>query len=157
MGVEIERKFLLRDSSWRPYPHQLIEIVQGYLSNDPTVRIRTEHIHPNLHTGLLTIKGRPTGITRPEFEYEIPYRDAMFMLEHMCNQTVSKDRLVFLESNKTWYLDIFKGMNQGLIIAEIELENEQEQFVFPNWLGNEITNEAKYLNVNLSINPYTLW
>jgi CYTH domain-containing protein len=154
MGTEIERKFLLIGDDWRtlgkgkPY-------CQGYLSSGEgiTVRVRTAG-----DQGFLTIKGPTCGLSRKEYEYQIPYSDAQEMLTSLCYQPlIEKIRYVIEFEGATWEVDEFKGMNEGLIVAEIELNSPCQKFVKPHWIGNEVSEDPRYRNANLVRNPYNTW
>jgi adenylate cyclase len=154
MGTEIERKFLLAGDEWRNLAQgQLLR--QGYISRQPgrTVRVRISD-----NTGYLTIKGKNTGITRLEFEYTIPLDDANILLEQFCEQPIlEKMRYLVYYKGFTWEIDEFLGDNRGLFIAEIELEEEDQPFARPNWIGIEVTGDIRYYNSSLIRNPYTRW
>jgi CYTH domain-containing protein len=154
MGTEIERKFLLANDDWRglgegkPY-------CQGYICSggQGTVRIRT--IGDN---GFLTIKGPTRGLVRAEYEYPIPVADAREMLANLCRgPLVEKIRYTIDFAGFIWEIDEFKKENDGLVIAEIELEQPQQQFVMPPWVGTEVSNDPRYRNSSLVINPYNSW
>lgn len=154
MGVEIERKFLVRDSSYKEssVSHYY---KQGYLSCelDRTVRVRIAD-----DKGYITVKGQAVGITRPEFEYEIPLEDAGYMLDHMCVPgIIEKVRYITEINGLTWEIDEFKGLNEGLTVAEVELSEEGRAIVLPEWIGEEITGIPAYYNSNLSRYPYSKW
>ncbi len=154
MGVEIERKFLITNNDWKPLVINSFSIKQGYLSLAPerTVRVRTKN-----NKAYLTIKGKNKGITRAEFEYEIPIIEAEQLLL-LCEGTIiEKVRHEVVYEHKIWEIDVFKGDNQGLIIAELELINEEETFKIPDWLGKEVSTEAKYYNSSLATLPYAKW
>jgi len=153
MAKEIERKFLLKDDSWRALAEGT-EYRQGYLSTDKkrTVRVRTIN-----EKGFLTVKGETIGASRLEFEYEIPWDEALELL-NLCKQPViEKKRYKIEHDNLTWEIDEFYGVNNGLILAEIELEAEGQQFEKPEWIGTEVTHDARYYNSNLTENPFTKW
>lgn len=154
MGKEIERKFLVANDSWRagssgtPYR-------QGYLNSakERTVRVRTAG-----DKAFITVKGANTGATRSEYEYEIPVADANEMLDHLCERPlIEKTRYRISYENVVWELDEFAGDNRGLIVAEIELKDENEQFSPPPWLGREVTDDPRYYNVNLVSHPFSKW
>jgi CYTH domain-containing protein len=105
----------------------------------------------------LTIKGLTTGATRAEFEYEIPRDEAQELLDHFSVAELSKLRYKVVFEGKTWEVDEFLGDNQGLIVAEIELQSEAETFALPAWVGKEVTEEARYYNVNLTVKPFKGW
>lgn len=154
MGKEIERKFLLKDSGWRGLAGGRL-YRQGYLSTviERAVRVRTIGDH-----AYLTIKGVSTGITRLEFEYEIPLADANSMLDNLCEKPlIEKTRYVIPYEDFTWEVDEFHGENAGLIVAEVELENECQEFRLPPWVGEEVSDDPRYFNANLVEHPYTTW
>lgn len=153
MGQEIERKFLVKGNSWRTGPGMRIR--QGYLRNEISgvVRVRTKG-----KRGYLTIKGSTTGITRLEFEYEIPFEDADQILDTLCvKPLIEKIRYEVHEGGFIWEIDEFEGENAGLVVAEIELQEEDQGFPYPEWLGREVTDEPRYQNSNLVKYPYWKW
>lgn len=156
MGVEIERKFRVREG-WRP-DGAGEEIAQGYLSSVPerTVRVRLRG-----GRGYLTVKGKNGGedaARRAEFEYEIPAADARALLALAEPGVIEKERfLVPAADGHTWEVDIFHGENEGLVVAEIELGAEDEPFARPDWLADEVTGDARYYNSSLARTPYRLW
>ncbi len=127
---------------------------QGYLLTDPqkTIRVRLTET-----TGFLTIKGVSVGTTRSEYEYEIPITEAKELLDNFSTSELSKIRYHIEFNNKIWEVDEFLGDNAGLFIAEIELKSEDEVFDLPEWVTKEVTEEKKYYNSNLTINPYKNW
>ena len=154
MGVEIEKKFLLAGDDWRktakgtPYR-------QGYLPAESgcTVRVRTAG-----STGYLTIKGISVGAVRPEFEYQIPLDDANEMLDTLCRKPlIEKTRYLVDYCGFTWGIDEFSGENEGLLVAEIELEYPNQKFDKPSWLGREVTGEPRYFNARLVDTPFKKW
>jgi CYTH domain-containing protein len=154
MKTEIERKFLVEGNGWRPLAVEIL-YRQGYLNGDKqrTVRIRTDG-----DRAFITIKGPVTGITRAEYEYEIPVADANIILEKLCEKPlIEKIRHRITVGQHTWEIDEFLGENAGLIIAEVELLREDETFERPPWLGREVTGDPKYYNANLVRNPYKNW
>lgn len=153
MGKEIERKFLVRGDSWRQGTG--IHVRQGYISSDEkhSVRVRATSVG-----AYLTVKGTSRGAARSEFEYEIPMSDAEELLESICiKPLIEKVRYRIAYSGFTWEVDEFLGENRGLVIAEIELEREDQGFEKPEWIGAEVTGDHRYYNVNLVANPYTKW
>lgn len=147
MNKEIERKFLVSFFD-EALAYDKIEIRQGYVfSNEgKVVRIRTWN-----DKGYITVKYRISKLTRNEFEYEIPKADADIMLDDLCNNAIlSKTRYLVNDNNKKWEIDVFHGKNEGLILAEIELNSEDEEFILPSFAGREVTSEAKYSNHNLA-------
>jgi adenylate cyclase len=155
MGKEIERKFLVIDDLFLRSSEDKVFIEQGFLSldKDRVVRVRIAGARATI-----TIKGSPTGITRPEFEYEIPVADARELLDDLCMKpTIKKHRHRINFGGLDWELDVFEEENRGLVLAEIELESEEQQFDPPPWLGEEVTADPKYYNVNLTRNPFPTW
>jgi len=153
MGMEIERKFLLRNDAWRTLGVP-VHYAQGYLVADGerTVRIRVAG-----NNGFLTIKGQSAGFSRKEFEYPVPVDDAIEMLELCALPTIEKYRTKILFEGKIWEVDEFEGDNKGLIMAEIELLTEDEIFVVPPWIGEEVTGDVRYFNSFLARNPHKNW
>ncbi len=154
MGQEIERKFLLRNDGWRALAQGTL-YRQGYLNSakERTVRIRTIG-----ERAFLTIKGITTGATRAEYEYPIPLADCNAMLDTLAEKPViEKKRYKIRQGDFTWEIDEFFGDNAGLIVAEIELQNEDQAFAKPDWVGDEVTADPRYFNSNLVRNPYTKW
>jgi adenylate cyclase len=155
MGQEIERKFLVDIDKWRQLDKPKGELYrQGYLVSEPNKTIRVRQTNEK---GFLTIKGITIGATRPEYEYEIPINDAKELLEHFSISELSKIRYKINFDNKTWEIDGFLGDNDGLIIAEIELTSEDEKFLIPEWVEIEVTEQEKYYNSNLTVEPYKNW
>lgn len=154
MGVEIERKFLLANDGWRGLG-VATPMRQGYLVADAvrTVRVRIEGAR-----AVVTIKGKSTGISRGEWEYEIPVPDARELLDGLCEQPqVDKIRHRIEHAGHTWEVDEFLGLNAGLVVAEIELGSEDEAFDKPDWIGREVTGEKRYYNSSLIKLPYSQW
>ena len=154
MGTEIERKFLVTDARWQDGAVGL-HIWQGYLSTVPerTVRVRLKG-----ERAWLTIKGSTVGASRAEYEYEIPAADARELLERHCLQpTIDKVRYTLDHAGYTWEVDVFARENAGLIVAEVELEREDEQPPLPPWVGQEVTDDPRYYNARLIAAPYTTW
>ena len=155
MGVEIERKFLVNKEKWALVEKPKGNLFrQGYLVTDPTKTIRVRITDSSSY---LTIKGISVGATRQEFEYEIPKVDAEQLLNQFAVSDVKKIRYEILFDGKIWEVDEFLGENLGLLLAEIELENESEIVELPDWIEREVTNEENYYNSNLSINPFLKW
>ncbi|MGG6294291.1 CYTH domain-containing protein [Leptolyngbya sp. AN02str] len=154
MGIEIERKFLVTGDGWRSLATGT-SYRQGYLmaAQGRTVRVRIAG-----YQGYLTIKGATQGLTRREFEYEIPLADAEEMLHHLCDRPlIEKTRYKIPFKGLMWEVDEFAGENQGLIIAEVELENEQQAIALPEWIGQDVSHDPRYYNAYLSKHPYTRW
>ena len=154
MGKEIERKFKVNGSEYKSMADG-IYIHQGFLSTEKerVVRVRIKG-----HQGFLTIKGITKGATRLEYEYEIPASEAKSLLKELClKPTIEKYRYHITFQGFLWEVDEFMGENEGLIIAEIELEDEDQHFETPPWVGEEVTNDPRYFNSNLIANPYSSW
>lgn len=147
--IEIERKFLVTSTTFIKKAYKKVTLRQGYLSKDPerTVRVRVFD-----QKGLLTIKGRSSisGRSRFEWEKEIDRADADQLLGLALPGIIEKDRYLVNENNHCFEVDVFHGNHKGLVIAEIELENEDEKIVLPNWIGKEVTGEKEYYNSFLS-------
>ena len=154
MAVEIERKFRTKGVDFLAN-QEGERLTQGYLSHDPraTVRLRVQGDH-----AWLTVKGKTHGASRSEFEYPIPTADAHAMLEEMCPQGVlDKTRYRIQVGEHVWEVDEFHGDNQGLVVAEVELDSEDQPFERPPWLGEEVTDDPRYYNSALSRTPYGQW
>jgi len=154
MAIEIERKFLVIGDSWRSLAEGQV-YRQGYIptQDKTTVRIRVVGSQ-----GYLTIKGQSTGMTRAEYEYPIPVTDAETILQTLCQPPlIEKIRYCIPIENVIWEVDEFTGENQGLVLAEVELEEEQQTVNLPDWIGVEVTQDARYYNVNLAQYPYKQW
>lgn len=155
MPQEIERKFLV-SGDFKFYASKSFRITQGYLSSVPerTVRVRVKG-----DKGYITIKGtgNKSGVSRFEWEKEIPVSEAQELLKICEPGVIDKIRYLIPEGNHTFEVDEFYGKNEGLTIAEIELNSENERFEKPAWLGREVTGETKYYNAMLSKHPYTKW
>lgn len=154
MAKEIERKFLLVGDAWRSLA-QGTHYRQGYLNSakERTVRIRTID-----DKAYLTIKGITVSATRVEYEYEIPHADCQEMLDNLAEKPIiEKKRYKIPYGGLTWEVDEFFGVNAGLVVAEVELTSEEQQFDKPLWVGEEVTNDPRYFNSNLVKNPYTTW
>ena len=151
---EIERKFLIINSSWNK-GFEGVSYRQGYLSTDPerTVRIRLEG-----KVGKLTIKGKKVGISADELEYKIPTTDATFLLDNICIQpTIKKKRFKIKYDKVIWEVDVFEGENKGLVLAEVELKNPNQKLKLPKWIGKEVTSDLRFRNSNLVGNPFNKW
>jgi adenylate cyclase len=154
MGKEIERKFLVKNLEWKQGA-AAVPYRQGYLSTvkERTVRVRTVGVK-----GFLTIKGVTVGVTRSEFEYEIPAADANAMLDSLCERPlIEKNRYTIVHAGLNWEIDEFFGENQGLVVAEVELQDEHQAVTLPPWVGAEVSGDPRYFNSNLIKNPYTRW
>jgi len=154
MGIEIERKFLVKTDLWQPKDPG-VKFMQGYLSEDPerTVRARIAG-----EKAFLTIKGKSRGPSRREFEYDIPIEDARELLEELAfKPLIEKTRYLQEVGHHTWEVDVFARENQGLVVAEIELATVDEKFELPVWVGDEVTEDHRYKNANLAKNPFNTW
>jgi len=170
MGKEIERKFLLKGKFKESYYSFIAEsynrIVQGYLGDEEgrSVRVRL-----SAGKAFITIKGMSSddGLVRKEFEYEIPKMDAIEMFQFVKGFTIDKTRYLIeveglYEKGYLFEIDFFRGMNEGLVVIEVEFDTEEDIKDFnenekPEWLGEEVTGISKYYNLQLSKNPFTLW
>lgn len=154
MATEIERKFLVRNNAWKEFA-QGISCRQGYLAADKerTVRVRVAG-----SKGFLTIKGLTSGTARAEFEYEIPVGEAEIILSTLCRKPlIEKIRYCVEYAGLVWEIDEFIGENAGLIIAEVELESEDQKVDLPDWAGAEVSDDPRYFNANLIDNPFKNW
>ena len=154
--IEIERKFLVISDAFKDEAHQKYRIIQGFLNRDPerTVRVRLKD-----DKGILTVKGLSSndGLSRFEWEKELPRKEAKSLLKLCLKGIIDKIRYEIKVDNHIFEVDEFLGQNKGLIIAEIELSNENETFKKPDWLGKEVTGIVKYYNSTLSKHPFTNW
>ena len=155
MPLEIERKFLLKSAAWKAHADEGTQYSQGYLvgSKDASVRVRIQG-----ERAFINIKSATIGITRQEFEYEIPLVEASEMLETLCEKPlITKVRYLIKNDNHVWEIDVFSGENEGLVVAEIELKDKDERFTRPSWLGEEVSDDKRYYNVCLVKHPYQDW
>ena len=153
MGIEIERKYLVKRDSWKNHTEDGLSCKQGYLYADVEKTIRVRIMGEKAY---LTVKGKSAGISRSEFEYEIPVSDASDLM-NLCDNIIEKTRYLIQHKGMIWELDIFEGSNNGLMIAEIELESEDQHFEFPNWVGKEVSDDSRYYNACLARNPFSTW
>jgi adenylate cyclase len=153
MGMEIERKFLVKNDDWRLLGVP-VQYAQGYLVADGerTVRVRVAGAN-----GYLTVKGSTQGFSRLEFEYMVPREEALGMLQLSMTPMIEKYRTKVRYEGKIWEVDEFEGDNKGLIVAEIELKSEDESFSIPPWIGQEVTGDIRYYNSFLARNPFKNW
>ena len=162
MGTEIERKYLVNKAQWQSHKEYLQnqstdfgkKYCQGYIptQNSTTVRLRTVG-----KQGYLTVKSKAVGHTRDEFEYPIPFHDAQEMLDNLClKPLIEKFRYKVVIDDLTWEVDEFLGQNEGLIIAEVELKDENQAINIPHWIEREV-NDKKYFNSYLVKHPYSQW
>lgn len=145
--MEIERKFLVNAALWekleKPAP---VKIVQAYLSDEAhcTVRVRIKG-----EKGFITVKGKTEGISRSEYEYQVPVAEAEQMIAEFCPKQLSKERYEIPAGKHTWEVDVFHGKLAPLVVAEIELEAEDEAFDLPEWIGKEVSDDPEYYNSRL--------
>lgn len=155
MPIEIERKFLVQIEDWRTLASARREFRQFYLANEErsSVRIRIE-------SGVgawLTIKSAQSGTTRNEFEYPIPIEDAEQMTAMATGAVIAKVRHIVPFAGLEWEVDEFAGDNEGLVIAEVELDSQDQSFELPHWVGEEVTNDKRYYNASLAETPFKKW
>jgi adenylate cyclase len=171
MGLEIERKYLLKNNKWKS---QIVSeftkvITQGYISSSKgkVVRVRSVSTFGE-QIGFITIKGPTKGISRIEYEYEIPYEDARDMINKLCIDTIKKTRYMVgatgvivpnpdMDDELYWEIDVFHAKNKGLVIAEIELPHSKTKYDIPEWISRDVTDQRKYSNSNLIKAPYKSW
>ncbi|MGF1615543.1 MAG: CYTH domain-containing protein [Gammaproteobacteria bacterium] len=155
MGTEIERKFLLRSDDWRELAVQGTPYRQGYLSEAKSVSVRVRIAGGQ---GFLNIKSATLDVRRAEYEYPIPLQDAAELLERLCMRPlIEKTRYRVPFGAHVWEVDVFEGENAGLVVAEIELSDVHEPFRKPDWVGAEVSADARYYNVSLVTHPYKDW
>lgn len=155
MGLEIERKFLVIGDDWQRHVRSSTPIVQGYLVSDEGLTVRARVRGDRAY---LTFKGRTEGISRSEFEYEIPVADARAMLDQFAKgPVIDKVRHLVDVEGHTWEVDVFAGENAGLVMAEVELSDPEETFVVPTWAGLDVSDDDRYYNVNLATHPFREW
>ncbi|MES2808989.1 MAG: CYTH domain-containing protein [Bacteroidota bacterium] len=155
MGIEIERKFLVKHDVWQQQARpDGIVMRQGYIVNQQSKTARLRIAGPKAY---LTFKSGTTGISRAEYEYEIPVSEAADLFDQFVETRLEKIRYNIIYENKLWEVDVFSGDNEGLIVAEIELDSEDESFELPPWAGQEVSEDARYYNSSLSVKPYKSW
>ncbi len=159
MAREIERKFLLKSDDWKKDSYQKTHFAQGYLndifdqSSKSSVRVRLEGDRANMN-----IKSLEIGLSRDEYEYEIPYAEGRKMLSSLCvGPVIEKDRYLVKVGGHVWEIDEFHGDNAGLVVAEVEMQSEDEQVEIPLWAGREVTEEVRFYNISLSKKPFNSW
>ncbi|TCS38590.1 adenylate cyclase [Paucimonas lemoignei] len=154
MGIEIERKFLVNGNAWKAAANSVL-YRQGYLSTD---KARTVRVRIAGDRAFMTIKGMGSGIARPEFEYEIPLEDAAAMLDDLClKPLIEKHRYIVEYKGLRWEVDEFFGENRGLVVAEVELDSADQVVELPDWVGSEVTGDARYYNSSLIAHPFNQW
>jgi adenylate cyclase len=155
MGVEIERKFLVDMEQWQQMPKPIgTYFRQGYILSDDTKTIR---IRVTPDQGFITIKGSTKGISRLEYEYTIPAVEGEELLDNFAVSELRKRRYCIEVAGKVWEVDEFLGENKGLLLAEIELDSEDEKFILPPWVTKEVTGDDRYYNSNLAVKPFSKW
>jgi CYTH domain-containing protein len=155
VAQEIERKYLVEGDAWRHEATRSTTFRQGYLS---TMKERTVRVRVAGDLAWLTIKGITVGASRSEFEYSIPVADGTAMLDELCERPlIEKTRHVVEHAGVTWEVDEFSGANEGLIVAEIELETADQDIDLPAWAGEEVTADPRYFNANLIARPFSTW
>jgi adenylate cyclase len=164
MGIEIERKFLLADDSWRGSVTHSQRLIQGYLSGPAAGDVRpagkagcSVRVRIGGEAAWLNIKSAVAGVERAEYEYAIPRTDAEQMLDRFCAGVVEKIRHHVPHAGRTFEIDEFAGDNAGLIVAELELEAADVRFERPAWLGREVSDQIRYYNLHLLEHPYSSW
>lgn len=156
MGIEIERKFLLKNDFWRKQADSGEVYSQGYLT--PTGTKSSVRIRLTGQRAWINVKSATLGISRSEYEYEIPMKDAKELLADLClKPLIEKRRFKIKSENHVWEIDEFYGENAGLVVAEIELASEEEQFAKPKWLGKEVSDDKRYYNICLVDHPFCDW
>ncbi|HEO72315.1 MAG TPA: CYTH domain-containing protein [Candidatus Hydrogenedentes bacterium] len=154
MATEVERKFLVANDLWRRGARG-VSCTQGYLAPGPPAAIRVRIMGDK---ATLNIKSATMDVTRDEFEYAIPLADARHILEALCTgHLIEKTRYRVDHGGFAWDVDVFGGVNEGLIVAEIELEHAEQPFDRPSWLGSEVSDDPRYFNSNLTQHPYAVW
>lgn len=155
MAYEIERKFLLKTDGWRKQISKTLNIKQAYFCNTDKTSLR---IRVSDKQAFISAKTMTRDIRRHEFEYEIPHADGEFMIQHMCmGSAIIKQRYLVNMHPHVWEIDEFFGDNEGLVVAEIELQHEAENFTKPDWVGEEVSNQDRYFNMALVENPFKNW
>jgi len=155
MAKEIEHKFLLKNNDWKTQISKSSTYKQGYMVSDETRSVR---IRISDDTAWLNIKSATIGTFRQEFEYEIPLKDGIEILDTLCQRPmIEKTRHLVTYKQHTWEIDVFTGDNDELIVAEIELSEVGEHFEIPSWVGKEVTSDIRYYNNSLCKNPYKNW
>jgi len=161
MAIEIERKFLVTGDGWRAAAHRVIPMAQGYINDQAamdsgaqkaSVRVRIQG-----EEAFLNLKSRELGHTRQEFEYPLPLDDARALLALCVGGLIDKRRHLVQHQGHLWEVDEFLGDNAGLVVAEIELQSADEAFAKPDWIGAEVTDDARYYNLALASHPFSQW
>lgn len=155
MAIEIEHKYLVKHDLWKEIvPEKSAVVKQAYLHSDISKTIRVRVMDDK---GFITIKGKTTGASRSEFEYEIPHEDAISLIKELSDKVIEKTRHYINHGEHLWEVDVFEGDNAGLIVAEIELSSEQEKYSLPDWINENVTHDKRYANSNLLNVPFKEW
>ena len=155
MGTEIEKKYLIVNDDWCKNADDGIYMVQGYMGTNEKSSIRIR-IHGD--TANLNIKSSTIGITRSEYDYPVPVDEAKEILETLCDRPyIEKTRFHVMHEGHEWEIDVFAGDNDGLIVAEVELDSLDEEFALPDWAGDDVSDDPRYYNVCLVTHPYKDW
>lgn len=161
MPLEIERKFLVTSDAWRAAAHRVVPMAQGYLNDQAAMDSGAQRASVRVRIAgdeaFLNIKSREAGRTRQEFDYPIPVADARALLALCVGGLVDKRRHYVEHAGHLWEVDEFLGDNAGLVVAEIELDDAEEAFERPAWLGEEVTDDVRYYNLALASHPYSRW
>jgi adenylate cyclase len=153
MATEIERKFIVNSDEWRGLSRSAKRFRQGYICVSSPGIVAEVRIRQTIDRAFIAVKGAG-GLTRSEFEYEIPHADADVMLKQFCpNRLLEKTRHIVEFGNATWEVDEFSGTHYGLILAEVELDSETQQVQLPPWVGAEVTHDPRFKNAYLAVNP----
>ncbi len=155
MAIEIERKFLVVDMSWKPHVVRVRQLRQAYLAEDGKISVRVRI--DGFESATLTLKTARAGIERYEFEYPIPVADAEALLQHRIGSLISKKRHIVPIGPLTWEIDVFEDENTGLVLAEVELDHAGRSIEHPAWLGEEVTHDRRYYNAELATHPFLRW
>ncbi|MGD2081759.1 MAG: CYTH domain-containing protein [Chromatiales bacterium] len=155
MGTEIERKFLVTSDAWRRAVSSETHYVQGYLSTSERASVR---VRVGAGQAFLNIKSGRSSIRRLEYEYPIPFADALEIMDEVIElPVIDKTRYEVRHGGHLWEVDVFAGANAGLVVAEVELAHEDEPFERPQWVGEEVSEDPRYLNINLVHRPFSEW
>ncbi|AGA33047.1 adenylate cyclase [Thioalkalivibrio nitratireducens DSM 14787] len=154
MAKEIERKFRILNDSWRSEVQASQPMRQGYLCGNTRASVR---VRVSGDRATLNIKSATLGVERSEFEYPVPLDDARVLLDELAGAIIEKSRHELRHGDHLWEIDEFAGLNQGLIVAEVELGDAKESFARPGWLGEEVSHDPRYYNTELARHPYTRW
>ena len=155
MAIEIERKFLVVSDQWRALVEQANTLRQTYLATTDKASVRVRIVDDS--EARLTIKSSDIGAVRAEFEYNIPLQEAVALMSLGLGTPIEKVRYSLTVGDLVWEIDVFEGANAGLVIAEVELKDQDQPIAPPNWLGTEVTDDRRYYNSNLTYAPFSTW